>query len=97
VDFGRLDFGDSAEKYLPTVYAGVQSTDRLILRVRAPGRYGGDYSYEARRHSPALDVQRFDVGKGLRSNWFHLSLSGEGTAFRLAKIEFAAAGSQRRV
>jgi hypothetical protein len=98
VDFGRLDFGDSAEKYLPNVYAGVQSKDRLILRVRAPGKYGGDYSYEALRHSPALDVQRFDVGRGLRGNWFHLSLSGaEGTEFRLAKIEFVAASSQRRI
>ncbi|MDR0363281.1 MAG: hypothetical protein LBJ46_11455, partial [Planctomycetota bacterium] len=98
VDFGRLDLGTEREKHLPNVYAGATSEGPLLLRVVAPGPEGGDFTYPARRDSRALDMQRFDVGRGLRANWFRLILSAEeGADFRLATIEFLNARSPRRL
>jgi hypothetical protein len=97
VDFGKLDLGRSNEKHLPAVYVGVESEGRLILSVRAAGFYE-TFSYFARRDSKALDVQRFDVGQGLRSNWFRLILSAEdGADFRLASLALLGAATRRKI
>jgi hypothetical protein len=101
VDFGKLALGSEREKYLPHVYAGAQSAGRLVLTVSASGTQdapGGGFSYPARRDSRALDVQRFDLGLGLRANWFRVALSAEdGADFRLASLEFSVAATKRRV
>ena len=98
VDFGKVNFGSDALKHLPNAYLGVQSADIIELRVQAPGRYGGDYTYPARGFNEELTMQRIDVGKGLRATWFELSLSGQnGADFTLASIDFAAANSTRRI
>ena len=98
VDFGKVDLGNDAIKHLPNAYLGVQSDDLMQLRVQAPGRYGGDYTYLARGFSEDLSMQRIDIGKGLRATWFELSLSGQnGADFSLASIDFPAATTQRRI
>lgn len=97
-DFGKVDLGDNQEKHLPNAYLGVQSSDIMLLNVQAPGKFGGDYTYPTRGYSAELNVQRIDVGKGLRANWFNLALSGEtGSDFILADIEFVAATTKRRI
>ena len=98
VDFGKVDLGSDALKHLPNAYLGVQSDDLMQLRVQAPGRYGGDYTYPARGFSEDLSMQRIDIGKGLRATWFELSLSGQnGADFSLASIDFPAATTTRRI
>ena len=98
VDFGKVDLGSDALKHLPNAYLGVQSDDLMQLRVQAPGRYGGDYTYLARGISEDLSMQRIDIGKGLRATWFELSLSGQnGADFSLASIDFPAATTKRRI
>ena len=97
-DFGKVDLGSDALKHLPNAYLGVESADIIELRVQAPGRYGGDYTYPARGFNEELTMQRIDVGKGLRATWFELSLSGQnGADFTLASIDFVAANSTRRI
>ena len=98
IDFGKVNFGSEALKHLPNAYLGVQSDDLMELRVQAPGKYGGDYTYQARGFSEDLTMQRIDVGKGLRATWFSLSLSGQnGADFALASIDFSAAATTRRI
>lgn len=98
VDFGKVNFGSDALKHLPNAYLGVESADIMELRVQAPGKYGGDYTYPARGFNEELTMQRIDVGRGLRATWFGLSLSGQnGTDFKLASIDFTAAATKRRI
>lgn len=98
VDFGKVDFRSDALKHLPNAYLGVESADIMELRVQAPGRYGGDYTYPARGFNEDLTMQRIDVGKGLRATWFELAMSGQsGTDFTLASIDFTAAATKRRI
>lgn len=97
-DFGKVNFGSDALKHLPNAYLGVQSDDLMELRVQAPGKYGGDYTYPARGFSEDLIMQRIDVGNGLRATWFELSLSGQnGADFTLASIDFTAMATTRRI
>lgn len=98
VDFGKLDFGNDQEKRLPNAYLGVECGEPLQLTVTADGRYGGEYTYPARGFDENLNVQRIDVGKGLRANWFNLSLSNiDGTPFKLTHIDFTQATTKRRI
>ena len=96
IDFGKVDLGSSALKHLPNAYLGVASTGLIDLRVQAPGKYGGDYTYPMRSYSEDLSTQRIDVGRGLYSTWFELSLSGV-CDFNLASIDFIPAASKRRI
>lgn len=96
VDFGRENFGSETFKHLPAVYVGTDSETPLTLRVTAPG--GVDYTYDARSADPELQMQRIDPGKGLRANWFNLSLeSDEASPFTLASVSFAPMASNRRI
>lgn len=96
IDFGRDDFGTEALKHLPAVYLGTDSEQPMTLRVQVPG--GADYRYEARSGRNELQMQRVDPGKGLRANWYNLSLeSDDATPFTLASVSFAPAASSRRI
>ena len=75
------------------VYLGCSSDDPLNLRVQTPQH---DYTYAARSYSDTLQEHRVDTGKGLRSNWFNLSLQGESD-FTLASVSFAPVASTRRI
>lgn len=95
IDFGREDFGAEQEKRLPAVYASVDCEDPVTLRVTTPA--GDDYSYDARSAGGGLNIHRIDPGKGLRSNWYGLELSGLSELKTLASVSFAPAASQRRI
>lgn len=93
IDFGKQNFGAENLKHMPACYLGGSSADSFSLRVQTPAH---DYTYTARSSSTDLMVQRVDPGKGLRANWFNLSLSGESD-FTLASVSFAPVASSRRI
>ena len=51
----------------------------------------------ARRNDPHMKVQRFDVGRGLRTNYFTFELTSEADAFELGSVTFHVLASQRRI
>ena len=93
VDLGKENFGAEQLKHMPAVYLGCSSDAPLNLRVQTPQH---DYTYAARSYSDTLQEHRVDTGKGLRSNWFNLSLQGESD-FTLASVSFAPVASTRRI
>ena len=93
VDLGKENFGAENLKHIPAVYLGCSSDAPLELRVQTPQH---DYTYAARSSSESLQEHRVDTGKGLRSNWFNLSLQGESD-FTLASVSFAPVASTRRI
>lgn len=96
VDFGKSNFGGENLKHLPACYLGVSSDTPMELRVTTPD--AEDYRYEARSSSTDLRIQRVDPGRGLRANWYDLSLyNTEGSDFTLASVSFAPVASGRRI
>lgn len=96
VRFGKQAFGTSALKRITHAYVGVSGRGRLILKVIAEGQ---EYLYAARRYDEELQVQRFDLGKGLRANWLAFELhSPDGEDFDdMASVEFAVVPLNRRI
>lgn len=100
IGLGNQDFGAEQFKHLPSVYAGISSESPMVLTVDYVDERGDRqaYSFETRDHGTELQMQRFDTAKGMRSNWFGLTLSNaDGTDFTLASVSFAAAASTRRI
>ena len=94
-NLGRMNFGAENEKHLPTCYAGFESEQPLQLRIQTPK--GDDYTYSS-RGAGEMDIRRFDTGKGLKANWFELSLTNsDGAAFKLSSLSFAPIVSTRRI
>ena len=94
VALGQHDFGTQALKHIDAVYAGVSSKGTLFLKV---GDGKSAYTYRARRHDPHMKVQRFDVGRGIRTNYFTFDLTSEADAFELDSVTFHVLPSQRRI
>ena len=94
IALGQHDFGSQALKNINAVYVGVSSTGALFLKV-GDGRT--HYTYRARRNDPHMKVQRFDVGRGLRTNYFTFELTSEADAFELDSVTFHVLASQRRI
>ena len=68
----------------------------MELRVQAPREV--DYTYAARSSGEDLQMQRIDPGKGLRANWYELTvLNAGGADFTLASVSFAPTASTRRI
>ena len=78
VGLGKVNFGSRALKLLPVAYAGVSGANLTELVVTTEG--GESYIYPARACSESLKTQRFDLGKGLRENYYNLTLQGVGAA-----------------
>lgn len=99
VHLGLQDFGTSQLKSLSNVYLGVSATGGLFIKVGVgDGDEKLEYTYAARRVDAHLATQRFDLGRGLRSNYFSFELVNDGQAdFELEKIEFVAVASNRRI
>lgn len=96
VSLGKENFGAENLKRMPTCYLGVSSDEPMVLQVTTPG--GDSYEYEARNCDTSLVIQRVDVGKGLRENWFDLSIyNTNGSDFTLATVSFAPVTSGRRI
>lgn len=96
VDLGKHDWGVEEMKAVPACYLGVSSDAPMELRVTTPTHE--DYRYEARTSSTELRIQRVDPGRGLRANWYALSVyNTEGSEFTLASISFAPVASSRRI
>ena len=99
VHLGLQDFGTSQLKSLSNVYLGVSATGGLFIKVGVgEGEAKLEYTYAARRVDAHLATQRFDLGRGLRSNYFSFELVNDGEAdFELERIEFVAVASSRRI
>ena len=87
VDYGTSTFGTAQRKRLMNVYAGVSSTNRMLLKVSVDG---DTYIYEARSsESGHLKHHRFDLGRGLAGTHWHLQLLNKsGCDFDLESVEF---------
>lgn len=94
VSFGKQDFGTQALKHMDAVYAGVSSTGTLFLKV---GDGKNSYTYKARRKDDHMRTQRFDIGRGLRANYFDLQLTSDADAFELDSVTFHVLPSSRRI
>lgn len=96
ISLGKENFGVENLKHMPAAYLGVASDEPMLLRVEIPT--GDYYDYEARSSDTSLMVQRVDTGRGLRENWFGLSVYNvEGSDFTLASISFAPVAAGRRI
>lgn len=93
--FGKLDFKSPALKTVPNVYVGVGAQEALFLRVETRQ---GTFMYRARCASASMRTQRFDLGRGLRDNWFDFVLiSPDCRDFNMDNIEFTPVMSKRRI
>lgn len=96
IDLGKQNFGAETLKRLPAVYLGVASATQMQLTVVTPD--STEYEYLARDRSSDLMIQRVDVGKGLRENYFGLKVyNTDGSDFTLASVSFAPVASGRRI
>lgn len=95
IDFGDLNFGTSALKAILPPYVACGSDDKLMLTVT---QNEVDYDYLSRGYDATMKVQRFDVGKGLRSNYFGVKLSNiDGSDFTIDAVEVPAKPLSRRI
>lgn len=95
LDLGKEDFGVENEKHMPACYLGAASSDAISLSVSFDDQ---QFDYQARSSSETLNIHRVDPGKGLRSNWFGLTLSNPGGFdFEITSISFAPIQSNRRI
>lgn len=95
IAFGKLNFGTSALKHVSNVYIGTSSAGRLYVKVATPQ---GEYVYKARHYDQKIRQQRFDLGRGLRANYYEFELfTNDGAEFELDTVEFLLAKSARRI
>ena len=96
ISLGKNNFGVENLKHLPACYVGCASKTPMELRVTTPE--DDLYYYEARSCSDGIKTHRIDPGKGLRANWYDLSIyNTEGSDFTLASASFAPVESGRRI
>lgn len=90
IQTGKQDFKTQSEKRLQTIYVGASSHEKLELTINS---MGVEYDYNTRSYSEELNQQRFDVGKGLRANWFDFTIRNtSGADFEIA--DFSVDGLQ---
>ena len=95
VSFGAQDFNSKTLKHMARAYTGASSTGRLFLKITAEG---AEHIYAARAASPELQQQRFDVGRGLKANYFTFELfNRDGDDFEIDSVTFVAAEFKRRI
>ena len=95
VELGDMDFGTSLEKHRASAYVGCASDAPMELTIT---QRGTDYTYPTRSYDDATNVQRFDVGKGLRANYFGVRVSNvDQSPFTIDAVEVAAVATSRRI
>lgn len=96
IGFGKVNFGAENMKQIPACYIGASSGAELELRVAVPE--GQEYEYLARSYSSDMAVHRVDTGRGLRANWYGLSVyNTQGAEFVIASVSFAVVALGRRI
>lgn len=96
VGLGKHNFGAENLKHMPAVYLGMSSAEVMTLTVTTPTHEA--YSYDTRSADTDLKIQRIDTGKGLRANWFDLTIHNtDGADFTLASVSFGPVASTRRI
>ena len=94
--FGRDAYGTELLKHVYAVYLGVESDEPLQVSVAATG--GQAYDYWTRKKATSLEIERVDVGKGLRGNWFEITITNpEGADFALSRASVLVNKSTRRI
>jgi hypothetical protein len=68
---------------------------KLVLSIGLPDET--EWDYEARSCSDSLKIHRFDIGRGLRANWFNLSLPTQIGGATIASLSFADVQTNRRI
>ncbi len=94
IDLGTKDFFTQGIKSMPAAYAAVASSAPAKLTVKSRQ---GEFTYQQRASSPRLQVQRFDIGRGLRDTHFDLSLEVPAKDFELAGVDFEVLKNPRRI
>lgn len=93
VQFPKTNFGTSAATNVHEVWLGVASHDKLVIKTITEQ---GTFYYTARTNTDTLDVSRVDLGKGVKSNYWDISLIGS-TDLELETIEFFPISTSRRI
>ncbi len=94
VNFGKQNFGTALKKHVSNCYLGVSSSGKMYLKVTADGN---EYVYQARGSSEELEMQRVDIGRGIRANFLVFELfNNDGCDFDLASVEFVVIPSSTR-
>lgn len=95
IEIGKSDFGSRQRKRVPNVYVAVSSTGRMHLKVVSDGK---TYYYRARSHSDEVRNHRIDLGKGLRGNFYSLTLlNKDGDDFTLEDLSFTPVNLSRKI
>lgn len=95
VSFPKTNFGSPQMKRVPYAYFGMASDGTMLLRVIADGQ---EYTYKARNPSSELVEQRFDIGKGLKANYFQFELMNQdGEDFDLDTAKFMPIVLERKI
>lgn len=92
-----LDFGEPHLKTLTAAYAGYRAADSLTLTVSVPqdsGTLTADYALDVT--SPVAVMQRFKLGKGVRSRYWQFQITGSAD-FELETLDILPVVLQRRV
>lgn len=95
IDLGSSNYGTSELKSCPTAYIGVSSTGRMYLKLTIEGE---EFIYSARDENEEMQVQRIDLGKGIRANYLRFEIyNSDGCDFELDSIEFNVVALSRRI
>lgn len=81
-----FNFNTSNLKQVPSIYLGVDSTDKVILKVRVDGK--AEVHYQLNKFTNNLMTQKIDIGKGLIGRYFQFELITEASEFNMESIEF---------
>lgn len=96
VDLGEMDFGTSLQKRLVNAYVSASCAAPLQLTVQAGG--GAAYNYQARTSSDSMKTHRIDFGKGLKANYFSITITNPGAGdFTMDAVEVIVNNNTRRI
>ena len=95
LDTGVQDFNIARNKYLPHIYVGVQSPQPVLADVSADGVVR---SYSAPINSTTLDVVRVGCGKGVKANYWGVTIRNQyGAMIEIDSVRLAPILTIRRM
>ena len=96
IDLGEMDFGTSLQKRLVNAYVSASCAAPLQMSVQAGG--GAAYNYQARTSSDPMKTHRIDFGKGLKANYFSITITNPGAGdFAVDAVEILINNNTRRI